>query len=69
MDLSIYFNMIFSTAWYVIPIFIFTVIIKSAWFIGFFKGMVGELKMPSIKHVYLIYPIETFILLNGYSRI
>lgn len=34
--------MIFNAAWYLIPIFIFTVIIKSAWFKGFFKGMVGE---------------------------
>ena len=42
MDLSIYLNMIFNAAWYLIPIFIFTVIIKSAWFKGFFKGMVGE---------------------------
>lgn len=38
MDLSIYFNMIFSAAWYLIPIFIFAVIIKSAWF----KGVLGE---------------------------
>lgn len=42
MDLSIYLNMIFSAAWYLIPIFIFVLIIKSAWFKGFFKGMVGE---------------------------
>lgn len=34
--------MIFSAAWYLIPIFIFAVIIRSAWFKGFFKGMVGE---------------------------
>jgi len=38
MDLSIYFNMMISTAWYLIPIFIFAVIIKSAWF----KGVLGE---------------------------
>ena len=38
MDLSIYLNMIFSAAWYLIPIFIFAVIIKSAWF----KGVLGE---------------------------
>jgi len=42
MDLSIYLNMIFNAAWYLIPIFIFAVIIKSAWFKGFIKGMVGE---------------------------
>jgi restriction system protein len=38
MDLSIYLNMIFNAAWYLIPIFIFAVIIKSAWF----KGVLGE---------------------------
>ncbi|AAZ26590.1 nuclease-related domain-containing protein [Colwellia psychrerythraea] len=38
MDLSIYFNMIFSAAWYLIPIFIFAIVIKSAWF----KGILGE---------------------------
>jgi hypothetical protein len=38
MDLSIYLNMIFSAAWYLIPIFIFAVILKSAWF----KGVLGE---------------------------
>jgi restriction system protein len=38
MDLSIYLNMIFSAAWYLIPIFILAVIIKSAWF----KGVLGE---------------------------
>jgi len=38
MDLSIYLNMMFSAAWYLIPIFIFAVIIKSAWF----KGVFGE---------------------------
>ena len=38
MDLSIYLNMMFSAAWYLIPIFIFVLIIKSAWF----KGVLGE---------------------------
>lgn len=38
MDLSIYLNMIISAAWYLIPIFIFAAIIKSAWF----KGVLGE---------------------------
>jgi hypothetical protein len=38
MDLSIYLNMIFNAARYLIPIFIFAVIIKSAWF----KGVLGE---------------------------
>ncbi len=33
-----YLNMMFSAAWYLIPIFIFAVIIKSAWF----KGVMGE---------------------------
>ncbi|MBE0369664.1 nuclease-related domain-containing protein [Pseudoalteromonas aurantia] len=38
MDLSIYLKIIFSAAWYLVPIFIFAVIIKSAWF----KGVLGE---------------------------
>jgi restriction system protein len=38
MDLSIYLKMMISAAWYLIPIFIFAVIIKSAWF----KGVLGE---------------------------
>jgi restriction system protein len=38
MDLSIYLNMMFSAAWYLIPISIFAIIIKSAWF----KGVLGE---------------------------
>ena len=38
MDLSIYLNMMISATWYLIPIFIFAVIIKSAWF----KGVLGE---------------------------
>lgn len=38
MDLAIYLNMMISAAWYLIPIFIFAVIIKSAWF----KGILGE---------------------------
>jgi hypothetical protein len=38
MDLSIYLNMMIYAAWYLIPIFIFAVIIKSAWF----KGVLGE---------------------------
>jgi hypothetical protein len=38
MNLDVYFNMMFSAAWYLIPIFIFAVIIKSAWF----KGVLGE---------------------------
>jgi restriction system protein len=42
MDLSIYLNMMISAAWYLIPIFIFAIVIKPAWFKGFFKGMVGE---------------------------
>jgi hypothetical protein len=38
MDLSIYMSIITSAAWYLIPIFIFTTLIKSAWF----KGVMGE---------------------------
>ncbi len=38
MDLSIYLNMMISAAWYLIPIFIFAIVIKSAWF----KGIIGE---------------------------
>ena len=38
MDLSIYLNMIFNAAWYLIPIIIFSVMVKSAWF----KGVLGE---------------------------
>jgi restriction system protein len=38
MDLSIYLNMMISAAWYLIPIFIFAIVIKSAWF----KGVLGE---------------------------
>jgi len=38
MNLDLYLNMILSAAWYLIPIFIFAVIIKSAWF----KGVLGE---------------------------
>jgi len=38
MNLDIYLNMILNAAWYLIPIFIFAGIIKSAWF----KGVLGE---------------------------
>lgn len=38
MDLSIYLNMMINAAWYLIPIFLLAVIIKSAWF----KGVLGE---------------------------
>lgn len=38
MGLTTYLNMMFSAAWYLIPIFIFAMIIKSAWF----KGVLGE---------------------------
>ncbi|MBA6337429.1 NERD domain-containing protein [Colwellia sp. BRX8-7] len=38
MDLTIYLNMMISAAWYLIPIFIFAIVIKSAWF----KGVLGE---------------------------
>ena len=38
MNLDIYLNMMISAAWYLIPIFIFAVIIKPAWF----KGVLGE---------------------------
>ncbi|MGL1956734.1 MAG: NERD domain-containing protein [Colwellia sp.] len=38
MNLDLYLNIIITAVWYLIPIFIFTVIIKSAWF----KGVLGE---------------------------
>ncbi|MFK5894091.1 MAG: NERD domain-containing protein [Pseudomonadota bacterium] len=38
MNLSIYLNMMISATWYLIPIFIFAIIVKSAWF----KGVLGE---------------------------
>jgi restriction system protein len=38
MDLTIYLNMMINAAWYLIPIFIFAIVIKSAWF----KGVLGE---------------------------
>jgi hypothetical protein len=38
MDLTIYLKMIISSVWYLIPIFAFAIIIKSAWF----KGVFGE---------------------------
>ena len=38
MDLTIYLKMMISAAWYLIPIFIFALVIKSAWF----KGILGE---------------------------
>lgn len=38
MNLDIYLNMMFNASWYLIPIFIFAIIIKSAWF----KGILGE---------------------------
>ena len=38
MNLDIYLNMILNSLWYLIPIFIFAIIIKSAWF----KGILGE---------------------------
>jgi len=38
MNLDIYLNMILSATWYLIPTFIFAVIVKSAWF----KGVLGE---------------------------
>ncbi|PHR85677.1 MAG: nuclease [Colwellia sp.] len=38
MNLDIYLSMIINATWYLIPIFIFAAIIKSAWF----KGLLGE---------------------------
>lgn len=38
MNLSIYQDMILNALWYLIPIFIFAIIVKSAWF----KGVLGE---------------------------
>jgi len=49
MDLSIYLNMMISAAWYLIPIFIFAVIIKSAWF----KGVIGEWQVNLLIKLFL----------------
>lgn len=38
MDLSIYFDMIISAAWYLLPIFVLAFILKSSWL----KGLLGE---------------------------
>lgn len=38
MNLDVYLDLIFSATWYLIPIFIFSILIKSAWF----KGVLGE---------------------------
>ena len=49
MDLSIYLNMMISAAWYLIPIFIFALIIKSAWF----KGVLGEWQVNLLIKLFL----------------
>jgi len=49
MDLSIYLNMMISAAWYLIPIFIFAVIIRSAWF----KGVIGEWQVNLLIKLFL----------------
>tara|TARA_R110000772_G_scaffold89029_7_gene184764 strand:- start:313 stop:1101 length:789 start_codon:yes stop_codon:yes gene_type:complete len=49
MDLSIYLNMMISAAWYLIPIFIFAVIIKSVWF----KGVLGEWQVNLLIKLFL----------------
>jgi hypothetical protein len=49
MDLSIYLNMMISSAWYLIPIFIFAIVIKSAWF----KGVLGEWQVNLIIKFFL----------------
>lgn len=38
MNLDVYLDLILSATWYLIPIFIFSILIKSAWF----KGILGE---------------------------
>ena len=49
MDLSIYLNMIISSFWYLIPLFIFVAIIKSAWF----KGLFGEWQVNQLIKFFL----------------
>jgi hypothetical protein len=49
MDLSIYLNMMISAAWYLIPIFIFAIVLKSAWF----KGLLGEWQVNLLIKIFL----------------
>lgn len=49
MDLSNYLNMMFSATWYLIPMFILIIILKSAWF----KGMFGEWQVNLLIKIYL----------------
>ena len=41
--------MMFRAAWYLIPIFIFAIIIKSAWF----KGVLGEWQVNLLIKIFL----------------
>ena len=53
MDLTDYLNILVSNAWYLIPIFILAAVIKSAWFKGFFKGIVGEWQVNLLINFFL----------------
>jgi len=57
MDLSIYLNMMISAAWYLIPIFILVIVIKSSWF----KGVLGEWQVNLL--------IKSFLDKNDYHLI
>lgn len=49
MDLSIYFNMMISAVWYLIPVVILAVIVKSNWF----KGVLGEWQVNLLIKIFL----------------
>lgn len=49
MNLDIYLSTIINASWYLIPIFIFSIIIKSAWF----KGVLGEWQVNLLINYFL----------------
>ena len=49
MDLSVYLDMVYGTLWYLIPFFIFVIVIKSAWF----KGVFGEWQVNLLIKLFL----------------
>jgi len=71
MDLSIYLNMMLSATWYLIPVFIFAAIIKSAWF----KGVLGEWQVNLLikffldKNVYHLIKNVTLVTEDGTTQI
>lgn len=71
MDLTIYLNMILSVIWYLIPIFIFAVVIKSAWL----KGILGEwlvnllIKFYLDKNVYYLIKNVTLATEDGTTQV